>query len=55
MLYLNWWEKINLEASINLTLTSVVFEFKYVLRMGRKDDDLTLTSVVFEFAAFWKT
>ena len=32
----------------NLTLTSVVFELKCLIRFGRSEVDLTLTSVVFE-------
>ena len=49
MLYLNCYQSpINIQASTDLTLTSVVFELDLKIFTNEKFGNLTLTSVVFE-------
>ena len=51
MLYLNWKEKLEKCTLEDLTLTSVVFEYKKCVKLFILVIYLTLTSVVFEFSA----
>ena len=37
------------DEQLHLTLTNVVFEFWFVLKMNDRNKHLTLTNVVFEF------
>ena len=49
MLYLNLrWAVPDIVFPVNLTLTSVVFEYARRIKMQYEKLDLTLTSVVFE-------
>ena len=51
MLYLNIVTKNKIAGilDVNLTLTSVVFEFFYDVKKWKCSENLTLTSVVFEW------